>query len=190
LPAAPTSTGMWDCTGLGQAQLGPNLTKLAVVFGFFLGPQGAHGLEVLAQHRAAAGRRYVVVGELVGVPAESDAEADPATGQVIERGDRLGQRDAVVLDGQGDRGGQSYARGHSCGATQTDPWVQRAHVAVVGQGLVAGGRVRGLPLDRDVGVFGHVEGVKPMIVGQFRGRCGRDTAVAGEKYEPVVHTQN
>ncbi|CFA94882.1 Uncharacterised protein [Mycobacterium tuberculosis] len=27
VPAAPTSTGMCGCTGLGQAQLGPNLTN-------------------------------------------------------------------------------------------------------------------------------------------------------------------
>ncbi len=27
VPAAPTSTGMWAWIGLGQAQLGPNLTN-------------------------------------------------------------------------------------------------------------------------------------------------------------------
>jgi len=27
VPPAPTSTGMWACTGLGHAQLGPKLTN-------------------------------------------------------------------------------------------------------------------------------------------------------------------
>jgi hypothetical protein len=32
-----------------------------------------------------------VVGEFVSVPTESNAEADPAAGQVVQRGDRLGE---------------------------------------------------------------------------------------------------
>ena len=46
--------------------------------------------------------------------------------------------------------------------------IERAHVAVVGRCPVAGRRVRGLPLDRDVGVLGHVEGAKTMLVGERR----------------------
>ena len=73
---------------------------------------------------------------------------------------------------------------------EADPRVQGAHVAVVGQRLVAGGGVRGLALDRDVGVLGHVERGKAVVVGEL-GRCRRgDAAVAGEKYEPVVHAKN
>jgi hypothetical protein len=48
----------------------------------------------------------------------------------------------------------------------------------------------GLALDRDVGVFGHVERGKAVLVGEHgRSRRG-DAAVAGEKYEPVVHAKN
>ncbi len=75
-------------------------------------------------------------------------------------------------------------------AAPRHPRIEGAHVAIVGQRLVTGGGVRGLPLDRDVRVFGHVEGGKAMVVGEFgRGRRG-DAPVAGEKYEPVVHAKN
>ena len=70
------------------------------------------------------------------------------------------------------------------------PRVERAHVAVVGQRLVSGGRVRGLALDRDMGVLGHVERLEAVVVGELGRRRGRDPTVAGEQYEPVVHTQN
>jgi hypothetical protein len=66
----------------------------------------------------------------------------------------------------------------------------RAHVAVVGQRLVASGRMGGLPLDRCVGVLGHVERALAMLVGELGSRRRRDTAVAGEKYEPVAHAEN
>ena len=47
-----------------------------------------------------------MVGELVGVPAEPRAERYPAAGEVVEAGDRLRQRDRVVLDRQRDGGCQ------------------------------------------------------------------------------------
>ena len=71
-----------------------------------------------------------------------------------------------------------------------NPRIQGAHVAVVGQRLVAGGGVGGLPLDRDVGVFGHVERGKAVVIGELGCRRRGDAAVAGEKYEPVVHAKN
>jgi hypothetical protein len=48
----------------------------------------------------------------------------------------------------------------------------------------------GLPLDRYVGVLGHVERALAMLVGELGSRRRRDTAVAGEEYEPVVHAEN
>ena len=190
VPAAPTSTGIWDWTGLGHAHDGPNLTNSPSNSASSCGPQRAHGLDVLAQHGAPPTRGDVVVGEFVCVPTESDAEADPATGQVVEGGDRLGQRDRVVLDGQCDRRRQPHPRGHRARGAQRHPRVEGAHVAVVGQRLVAGGRVGGLPLDRDMGVFGHVERREPVVVGQFGGRRRIDPTIAGEQNEPIVHTQN
>ncbi|MDT5280109.1 MAG: hypothetical protein QOJ20_1304, partial [Mycobacterium sp.] len=53
-----------------------------------------------------------------------------------------------------------------------------------------GGGVGGLALDRDVGVFGHVERGKAVVIGEF-GRCRRgNAAVAGKKYEPILHAKN
>ena len=120
--------------GFGPGPGGPEVDEFAVVFGFFLGPQGAHGFEVFAQHGASPAGRDVVVGQFVGVPAEPDAQGDPAGGEVVEGGDGFGQGDRVVFDGQGHRGGQSDPGGDGGGAAEGDPGVQGAHVAVVGQG--------------------------------------------------------
>ena len=132
----------------------------------------------------------MVVGEFVGVPAESDAEGDAAAGEVVEGGDGLRQGDGVVFDGQRDRGGQPDPGGDGGGAAEGDPGVQGAHVAVVGQGFVAGGGVGGLAFDRDVGVFGDVEGGEAVLVGQLGGRRRSDPAIRGEQHQPKVHTEN
>ena len=95
-PPAPMISGRCGCTGFGHAQDGPNETNSPVVGRLLLRPQRPHRLDVLAQHRAPPAGRDAVVGELVGVPAEAGAERDPAAGEVVERGDRLGQRDRVV----------------------------------------------------------------------------------------------
>jgi hypothetical protein len=63
--------------------------------------------------------RDAVVGELVGVPAEAHAELDPAPGQVIERGDGLGQRDRVVRGRQGHRRAQPDRGGDRAPSTGT-----------------------------------------------------------------------
>src|SRR6185312_14184177 len=65
---------------LGPGPAWPELDELTVIGGLFLGPQRTHRLEVLTQHGAPARGRDVVVGELVGVPTESDAQADPPAG--------------------------------------------------------------------------------------------------------------
>ena len=49
-----------------------------------------------------------------------------------------------------------------------------AHVAVVGQGLVARRRVGGLPLDRNVGVFRDIERAEAVIVSKLCRRGRRD----------------
>ncbi len=96
-------------------------------------------------------------GELVGIPAEPDAQADSPTREVIAGRDRFRQRDRIMLNRQRHRGGQPDPRGDRTRRTEADPGVQRAQVAVVGQRLVTGRRMGGLALDRDVGVLGYVE---------------------------------
>jgi hypothetical protein len=51
----------------------------------------------------------VVLG-LGPVPAEADAQGDPATREVVERGDLLGQHDRIVLGGQQNAGAEPDAR--------------------------------------------------------------------------------
>ncbi len=76
------------------------------------------------------------------------------------------------------------------GAAEADPGVQGAHVAVVGQGVVAGGGVGGLAFDRDVGVFGDVERGEAVLVGQLGRRRRSDTTIRGEQHKSKVHTEN
>jgi hypothetical protein len=109
---------------------------------------------------------------------------------MVEGGDTFRQRDRVVFDGQRDRGGQPHPRRHGARRAQAHPGIQRAHIAIVGQRRVTRGRVGRLALDRDVGVFWHVERLKAVVVGKL-GCCRRgDATVAGEKHKPVIHAQN
>ena len=114
----------------------------------------------------------------------------PAAGEVVQGGDLLGQGDRVGLHRQRDRGRQPDAGRDRRGGGQRDPRVEGAGVAVVGQRLVAGARVGRLPLDRDVGVLGHVERVEaPLLRGRAEGG-GADAAVGGEEDESVAHAPN
>ena len=88
---------------------------------------------------------------------------------------------------QRDRGRQPDPRGDRGGGRERDPRVERAQVAVVGQRLVAGARVGGVALDRDVGVLGHVERVEATLLGGVGGVGRRDAAVGGEQDDAVAH---
>ncbi|SHT48529.1 Uncharacterised protein [Mycobacteroides abscessus subsp. abscessus] len=106
---------------------------------------------------------------------------------MVKGGNRFGQGDGVVLDGDGDRGGEANLRGDRAGGAQGHPGIQGAHIAVVGQLGSAGAGVGGLALDRDVGVLGNVEGAEPAVLGGLGGDGRRDAAVTGEQNEAVVH---
>ena len=99
------AAGADDDRHVGPGGLGPRPRRaegdeLALVGRFLLRPQRAHRFDVLAQDGAPPVGGNVVIGELVGVPAEAGADADPAGGEVVERGDRLRERDRVGLDRQ------------------------------------------------------------------------------------------
>src|SRR6476619_7468828 len=74
--------------------------------------------------------------------------------------------------------------------------IRRHRIASQGAGPTSGhiytgnGTPPGLPLDRCVGVLGHVERALAMLVGELGSRRQRDNAVAREKYEPVAHAEN
>src|SRR5699024_8152260 len=60
--------------GLGPGPARAEVHELAVVLGLVVGPQLAHGLQVLTEHGAAPLRWHVVVGQLVQVPAVAHAQ--------------------------------------------------------------------------------------------------------------------
>ncbi len=122
------------------------------------------------------------------IPAEPGSEDDAATGDMIERGDGLRERDRVVFEGECYRGSQSDGGGDGGGEAERDPGVEGAHVPVVGEGLVAGSGVGGFAPDRDVCVFGHVEAVEAGVFCGFRGGVGSDSPIAREQGDSVAHS--
>ena len=172
---------------LGERPARPERHELPVVRRFRLGPQRAHRRHVLGQHGAPLAGRNAMIGQLVGVPAEAGADRHPAAGQVVQRGDRLGQRYRVGFGGQRHRGAEPDPRRHRGRGGQRHPRVEGAQVPVVGQRRTAGARVRGGPPDRDVRVLRHVERVEAAILGRLGGLGGRDPAIAGEQDDAVPH---
>ena len=112
---------------------------------------------------------------------------DPTAGEVVEGGDLLGQGDRVGLDRQRHRGREPDPAGHRRRGGQRDPRVEGAGVAVVGQRLVTGARVRRVAAYGDVGVLGHVEGVEATLLRRARQGGRGDPAVGGEQDETVAH---
>ena len=97
-PPAPMISGMW-WAGLGKAHDGPNDTNSPSydASSWSTGSASPRRTPCSTVRRLAAGT--LVVGELVGVPAEAGADLDPAAGEVVERGDLLGERDRVDSTG-------------------------------------------------------------------------------------------
>ena len=131
--------------------------------------------------------RHAVVGELVCVPPEARPDRDAAAGQMVERGDRLGERERVGLNGQGDRGREPDPAGDRGRHGEGHPRVERAPVAVVGQRLVPCPGVGRGPPHRYVRVLGHVERVEAGVLSRLRGLGRGDASVAGEQDDAVPH---
>ena len=91
-------------TGFGHDHDGGDLHELAVERADVVGPQRAHREHVLACDRAPVGHRHTVIGDLVGVPTEPDAEHEPTARELIQRRDRLGGDDRVALRHETDPG--------------------------------------------------------------------------------------
>ena len=142
-------------------------------------PQRLHREHVLAGDVAAVGASSTPWSlDLVLVPAEADAEHEPAAREVVERGDRLGGHDRVALRDEADAGAEQDALGHRGRGRERDERVERALVL-----LGAARRRRWAAACAgagDVGVLGHVERVEAAglgLAGERRpGRIDRSVA--------------
>ena len=67
----------------------------------------AHQRDVLAGPLGAARERDAERGELLGQPADADAEDEAAAGQPVEAGDLLREDERVVLRDQADAGAET-----------------------------------------------------------------------------------
>lgn len=114
------------------------------------GPHRPHRFDVLEQHPEAVGSLDAVVGELLEIPAGSDAEEHPIAGEMGEAGNCFRKRDRMVLGGQADAGAQVQCAGGCGGRGQRDEGVEGTAVhprqlATLGRRTDSGGR--------DVSVF-------------------------------------
>ena len=108
-PAPPMMIGGCGlATGLGQLHDGEKLTYSPSNDASSCGPQLAHGQDVLAsdgRRRAGSTPWCSISSSFQPTPMPSST----AAGQVVERGDRLGLDDRVVLGDERDAGARAAA---------------------------------------------------------------------------------
>ncbi len=104
----------------------------AVIFGGFLGPQCLDGLDALVQQRTPPRLGVgAVVAQLLDVPACTDTEYEPPTGDDVDAGGFLcGEDGGVTLDEKGDASEQFDPGRHRCGCGQRHERVQRPVVVL------------------------------------------------------------
>ena len=96
-----------------------------------VGPQPLHGQHPLPDDRPALAFVDAVVLHLLLVPAEADAEREPAARQQVERGDLLGRDDRVPLGEEEDAGADPQPSVvAAAAAVERDERVERALVLV------------------------------------------------------------
>jgi len=101
--------------------------------------------------------------QLLAVPAGADAEQDAAAGEQVEGGDRLGERDRVVLRNEADPGPEPEAVGDGRHGGQGDEGVEQTPEAVVHLRSTWGPR---RAMDGQVGVRGEEERVEAVLLHQ------------------------
>ena len=124
-----------------------------------------------------------VLLDLVGVPAEADAEHEPTAALAVQRGDGLGRHDRVALGHETDAGADHQAVGHRRRHRQGDERVERALVLLGQFGVPRGWR--GPAADRDVRVLGHVERAQPPVL-DLAGEVDRPDRLVGQEHR---HTE-
>ena len=96
--------------GLGVRRHPVERRELAVELGGVAGPEGPHGADVLVGAGTPAGPGHAEGHELLLQPAHADPELDATSGQVVERGQLLGQHHRVALREDEDAGGEAQRR--------------------------------------------------------------------------------
>jgi hypothetical protein len=160
---------------------------VAVVLGFVLGPDRAHRLHALVHDRPA--RRWVdaVVGDLLGDPADTDAEQHASVREDVEAGNCLGRGDRLAFGGEADAGSQPQRLRRGGGARNGD------------KGVVVVGEVRlhstlrllhqraRLRRRWDVGVVGEEQRFEAALLDGPGQLVGSDREVRGEDGDPKLH---
>ncbi|MGX1270620.1 hypothetical protein RKD18_003814 [Streptomyces phaeoluteigriseus] len=118
-----------------------------------------------------------MVGGLLLVPAEAEAEGEAAAGEVVNGRDPLGEVDRIVLGDEGDAGAEAEVLRHGRRLSEGDEGVEGTAVLA---GQVAARGIRGGALDGDVRVFGEVEPGEAALL-QLAGEAGRGDRLVGEE---------
>ena len=142
-------------------------------------PQRAHREHVLAGDRAPFGHGDAVILDLVGVPAEPDAEHEPAVREVVEGRHGLRGDDRIALRDQADAGADDQPLRRGRRHRERDERVERALVLLAQ--LRVAGRRRRPPARRDVRVLRDVERVQPTLLDRAR-ELGRTHRLVGHEH--------
>ena len=100
-----------------------------MVLGLGLGPQRSHQRHVLTHDLSTIFEVLAVIGELLAIPSEPHSQGEPSVGHMVERGNRLGQSDRIVLGNEGNARGnpQRGLRGNEC---ESDIWIGELGVCI------------------------------------------------------------
>ena len=123
--------------------------ELAVVTGFFFGPDRLHRFDTFAQDFPATIKRETVFHFLF-IPAPANAEQEAAVGIVIERRDLLCERNGMVFDDKADAGAEFKFFRNGSGHRERHERI--AHIIVRLWQVAAAGE-RGLSTRGDMRVF-------------------------------------
>ena len=147
-------------------------------------PQHAEGADALAEGAVALRPRHrAVVGQLLLVPPDPDAEQEPSAREPVQGRDRLGQIEQVVLEGQGHPGAEQQIPRRGGGEKQREervdhPLVLLGHLATRRVGRAAG--------DGDMRVLPDPERVVPRALSS-RASVGREVGRIVHGREPETH---
>src|SRR5438270_8133707 len=158
--------------------------RLAVIFGFLLGPQRLHREDTLAHQLEARVVAGAVVLHLLDIPAAADPEDEAAARQLIEAGDAFRRDDRIALGNECDAGAEHQLSGRRCGEGQRDERIMRMGVALR---QFAAARERRLAADRDMGVLGDEQRFKAAVLQRARQLDDVDAVICRKVKNPDLH---
>jgi hypothetical protein len=158
---------------------------VAVERRFVVGPQCSQRGDTLGERAVAAPPRHrSVVGELLLVPADADAELDTSAAQPVEGRDSLGEREQVTLERERHARAEEQRRRRARRVHQADV---RVHHPEVWPWEITSDRVRRPPRRRNVAVLADPQRVEAPLLNLVGDDVGRQLLERVHRREPQPH---